>query len=73
MITWISNPAAYGAIGAYLEGRKASIGGISNTDKVRGYFLGECVYAGEEEDAAMRAVEASFAKLPANVINGLKD
>lgn len=67
MLTWDSNPFAYGAIHARMEGRKSSVGGISNTDSVHGYLFGMI------EQEAMDAVQEAFNQLPLGVIRALKD
>lgn len=73
-IKWDSNPFAYGAIEARLEGRKSAVGGISNVGGVvRGYVLGQRVYEGSNEKEAMLTVEAEITKLPNNELTGLLD
>ena len=73
-LSWDSNPYAYGAIQCRLDGRKSSIGGISNTSNgVKGYFLSEQVYIGDSEDDAMKAVENYIRALPPAVVKGLRD
>jgi hypothetical protein len=73
-ITWESNPYAYGAIHARIEGRKSFIGGISNVGGVvKGYFISEKVYEGDNEYDAMRLVEKEIHKLPIHIILGFKD
>lgn len=63
LICWESNPAAYGCVHARIgHGR---IGGISHIgEMVRGYLGSEQVYDGDDEDAAMLAVETAFGNLP---------
>lgn len=62
---WISNPFAFGAIGLYIN--RKPIGGISNTNNVKGYLCGDLVYEGDSEEDAMKEVEKRFLDLPEGV------
>jgi hypothetical protein len=68
-----SNPAAYGCINAFMDGRKRAVGGLSNTNRVRGYFLAELIYEGDDEQEAMQAIEEKYNALSLNIRRALQD
>jgi hypothetical protein len=62
-----------GAIHLFIDGRKSSVGGVTELSQVHGYFLGEKVYQGDSVDDAMRVVETKLNELPKHLLRGLLD
>lgn len=63
-LIWESNPYVYGCIEARVFSHKSAIGATWIADNMfKGHYLGKEVYAGENEDDAMNAVNNEHKKL----------